>query len=168
MTFICLKYDGFVMLVAFTEKSALSRVYGKSLSKVILIFVFRVGFADGGTSCMPALVVAIVAKDRLLLTVWLFITIDNPYDCPAEALTSNAEVRQTREVELDSCGIHLVSWVSVNLISIVLVSMFHGNCVPEIVKLSPPSKLSWVVGWTEETVQVIVVSVKFTLLLTKP
>ena len=69
MTFICLKYDGFVMLVAFTEKSALSRVYGKSLSKVILIFVFRVGFADGGTSCMPALVFAIVAKDRLLLTV---------------------------------------------------------------------------------------------------
>jgi len=38
------------MFVALTVKSALSRVYGKSLSKVTLILVFNVGFADGGTS----------------------------------------------------------------------------------------------------------------------
>ena len=58
--------------------------------------------------------------------------------------------------------------MSVNLISMVLLSKFHGNCVPERVKLSPPSKLSYVVGTTEDAVQVIVLAVKLTLLLTRP
>jgi hypothetical protein len=52
--------------------------------------------------------------------------------------------------------------------STVLLSIFHGNYVPEMVKLSPPSKLSWVVGTTKVAVPVIVSSVKFAVLLTRP
>jgi hypothetical protein len=81
---------------------------------------------------------------------------------------SKALVRQTSVVEVDHCGVHTVSCVSVNLMSTVLLAKSHGNCVPDRVKLSPPSKLSYVVGTTEVTVQVIVVAVRFTLLLTRP
>jgi hypothetical protein len=36
---------------------------------VMLTLVFSVGFAEGGVSRMPALVFAIVAMDKLLVTV---------------------------------------------------------------------------------------------------
>lgn len=168
ITFIWRMYTGFVMFVALTVKWALSRVYGKSLSSVILILVFSVGLADGGMSARPDFVVGMVADESELVTVWLFILIYIPYDWPADASTSNSLVRHTREVELDTYGTHVVSRPSVNLISTVLVSICHGNCVPEMVKLSPPSKLSWVFGVIDDTVQKMVVVVRLTLLFTKP
>lgn len=57
------------MLVALTEKSARVSVYGKSLSKVILILVFSVGLADDGVRRIPALVFDIVVIDKVLVTV---------------------------------------------------------------------------------------------------
>ena len=57
------------MFVAFTEKWSRVSVYGKSLSKVMLILVFSVGLADGGVSKIPALVFAIVVMDKLFVTV---------------------------------------------------------------------------------------------------
>lgn len=65
------------MFVALTEKSLRSlSVYGKSVSRVMLIFVLRVGFADGGVSWIPDLVVVIVDRLRALATVWSLIVID--------------------------------------------------------------------------------------------
>lgn len=57
------------MFVALIEKSARSSVYGKSLSKVILTFVFNVGFADSGVNYIPALVFDIVVIDNVFVTV---------------------------------------------------------------------------------------------------
>ena len=51
ITFIWRMYDGLEMFVALTDHDFLSsRGYGKSVSRVILIFVFRVGLAEGGVS----------------------------------------------------------------------------------------------------------------------
>jgi len=65
-------------------------VYGKSLSKVMLILVFSVGLADAGVSKMPALVLGIVVMAKLFVTVWLFMTKVSPYVWPADASMSKA------------------------------------------------------------------------------
>jgi len=57
------------MLVALTEKSFLSNVYGKSASSVMFILVFRVGLADDGVTRRPAFVVDMVVRLRELPTV---------------------------------------------------------------------------------------------------
>lgn len=104
------------MFVALTEKSFLSKVYGKSDSNVILILVFSVGLADGGLTNMPALVVDIIVRLRVFLTDCPLMVIDIYTVYPAATDLSNGSVRQTREVEVDSCGTHLVSWASLNVI----------------------------------------------------
>jgi hypothetical protein len=63
-------YDGLEILVALTENDFLSsRVYGKSASRVMLILVFKVGFADGGVNSIPDFVVVIVVNDKEFVTV---------------------------------------------------------------------------------------------------
>lgn len=69
ITFICLKYDGFDIFVALTEKSLLFKTYWKSASSVMLIFVFSVGFADGGFNVSPLFVVVIVVMLSEFVTV---------------------------------------------------------------------------------------------------
>lgn len=54
--------------MAFTEKSARSKVCGKSLSSVIFILVLSVGFADAGSSVKPDLMVDIVEKESEFVT----------------------------------------------------------------------------------------------------
>ena len=156
------------MLVAFTEKWLLFSVYGKVLSRVMLICVFRVGFAESGESVWPALVVVIVVILRVLVTVWPLMTTVTPTVCPADTLWSKAPVRHTSSVDVEVCGVQAVCWASLNLMSTTLVWRFQGNCVPEMVRLSPPNKFKSVVGTTEEMVQVIVSAVSDALLLTKP
>lgn len=68
-TFIWRKYVGFVILVALTEKASLVIVYGKVASIVIVIDVFKVGFADIGTMETPDFVAAIIVSDRVCVTV---------------------------------------------------------------------------------------------------
>ena len=52
------------MFVAFTVKSLLANVYGNVLSRVMLIFVFKVGLAEFGISARPVLVPPIIVKDN--------------------------------------------------------------------------------------------------------
>jgi hypothetical protein len=87
---------------------------------------------------------------------------------PALTVLSKTLVRQTSSVEVEVYGVHSVFYGSLNFSSTVLVESYHGNWVPEIVRLSPPSRLSWVVGCTALTVQVIVVGFNVVLLFTRP
>ena len=92
-----------------------------------MIFVFRVGLADEGTTSRPALVVDMVVKLRELVIVWPLIVISTWTVCPAVTVLSNAVVRQTNVVDVDSYGMHLVAWGSLKAIEIELLFMSHGN-----------------------------------------
>jgi len=70
---------------------------------------------------------------------------------PALAVASKALVRQTRAVDVDVWGAHCVAAVSLNVIETVLLLKSVGKLVPEMVRLSPPSKLMDPVGVRPET-----------------
>jgi len=55
-------------------------------------------------------------------------------------------VSQTIEVDVEVLGIHLVDWVSLNVMVTLLVERVHGKLVPVSVRLSPPNKFIRFVG----------------------
>ena len=99
ITFICRKYEGFVLLVALTEKSALSRVYGNELERVMFTLVFSTGDAELGVMEAAALVSSIKVTDRELDTTRPLTEMVKPRVAPELVLGSKAVVRQTRLVD---------------------------------------------------------------------
>jgi len=89
------------MLVAFTEKLALSRVYGNVASRVIAIDVLSVGFAEVGVIERPDLVAAIMVRESAWVTVCPLITMVMVTVAPADKAVSKGDIKHTNVVDVE-------------------------------------------------------------------
>lgn len=109
MTFRYLMYEVSLTLDTFMDRSPLAKVYGKSDSRVTVIFVFKTGDADMGLIYVVDLTVVSRVRLRELETVRPLISIVGATESPALAVLSNADVRHTRVEVVETYGVQLVS-----------------------------------------------------------